>query len=129
MIVVDTNVIAYLLIEGDRTNRARSLWRDEPDWRVPPLWRHEFLNVLATFAKRGGADLADTTQLWTRAVDAIGSGEIEVDMSAALELAVTSQISAYDAQFITLARRLSVPLVTEDKKLRKTFPDLTLPLP
>jgi len=129
LIVVDTNVIAYLLIEGDRTNRARSLWRDEPDWRVPPLWRHEFLNVLATFAKRGGADLADTTQLWTHAVDAIGSGEIEVDMSAALELAVTRQISAYDAQFITLARRLSVPLVTEDKKLRKTFPDSTLPLP
>lgn len=129
MIVVDTNVIAYLLIEGDRTKRARSLWHDEPDWRVPPLWRHEFLNVLATFAKRGGADLADTTQLWTRAVKTIGSGEIEVDMSAALELAVTTEISAYDAQFITLARRLSVPLVTEDKKLRKTFPDLASPLP
>ncbi len=129
MIVVDTNVIAYLLIEGDRTNRARSLWRGEPDWRVPPLWRHEFLNVLATFAKRGGADLADTTQLWARAVDTIGSGEIEVDMSAALELAVTGQISAYDAQFITLAKRLRVPLVTEDKKLRKMFPGLTLPLP
>lgn len=129
MIVVDTNIIAYLLIEGDRTDRVRSLWRDEPDWRVPPLWRHEFLNVLATFAKRGGADLADTTQLWGRAVDTIGSCEIEVDMSAALEVAVTTQISAYDAQFITLARRLGVPLVTEDKKLRKTFPDLTMPLP
>jgi len=129
LIVVDTNVIAYLLIEGDRTNRARSLWRDDPDWRVPPLWRHDFLNVLATFAKRGGADLADTSQLWTRAVDTISPGEIDLDMSAALELAVTSRISAYDAQFITLARRLSVPLVTEDKKLRKTFPDLTLPLP
>jgi predicted nucleic acid-binding protein len=129
LIVVDTNIIAYLLIEGDRTDRVRSLWRDEPDWRVPPLWRHEFLNVLATFAKRGGADLADTTQLWGRAVDTIGSCEIEVDMSAALEVAVTTQISAYDAQFITLARRLGVPLVTEDKKLRKTFPDLTMPLP
>ena len=129
MIVVDTNVIAYLLIEGDRTNPARSLWRDDPDWRVPPLWRHEFLNVLATFARHSGADLADTTQLWTRAVDAIGPGEIEVDMSAALELAVTTQISAYDAQIITLARRLSVPLVTEQKKLRNTFPNLTMPLP
>ncbi len=129
MIVVDTNVIAYLLIEGDRTNRARALWRIEPDWRVPPLWRHEFLNVLATFARRGGANLADATQLWSRAVDTIGSSEIEVDMCAALELAVTTQISAYDAQFVTLARRLSAPLVTEDKKLRKTFPDLALPLP
>ncbi len=63
------------------------------------------------------------------AVDTIGPGEIEVDIPAALELAVTTQISAYDAQFITLARHLSVPLVTEDKKLRKRFPDLTLPLP
>lgn len=129
MIIVDTNVIAYLLIEGDRTNPARSLWRDEPDWRVPPLWRHEFLNILATFARRGGADLVDATQLWARAVDTIGPGEMEVDIPAALELAVTTRISAYDAQFITLARHLGVPLVTEDKKLRKTFPDLTWPLP
>lgn len=89
MIVVDTNVIGYLLIEGDRTTPARSLWHDKPDWRVPPLWRHEFLNVLATFVRRGGANLAEMAALWTHAIETIGPGETEVDMLAVLKMAVT----------------------------------------
>ena len=50
MIVVDTNVIAYVLIEGDKTALAQQVAKKDPDWKVPPLWRHEFLNVLATSA-------------------------------------------------------------------------------
>jgi len=52
VIVVDVNVVAYFLIEGEHTERARELWRRDPDWRLPPLWRHEYLNVLATFVRR-----------------------------------------------------------------------------
>ena len=124
MIVVDANIIAYFFIEGDKTARARELRGREPEWRVPSLWRHEYLNVLATFAREGGASVADVAVLWKSSMDVVGDMEHAVDMEAALELAVRTKISAYDAQYITLAQQLRTVCVTEDKKLRAKFPRL-----
>ncbi len=33
MQLVDTNIVAYLLIAGDRTALAQALWQADPDWR------------------------------------------------------------------------------------------------
>ena len=48
MIVVDTNVICYLLMPGERTAAADRLYRADPEWIAPRLWLDELLNVLAT---------------------------------------------------------------------------------
>lgn len=126
MIVVDTNVIAYLLIEGERTAQARALWDIDPDWQVPALWRHEYLNVLATIVRQGGATLSEAAPLWRRAVDLLAASESEVDMLAALDLAVQHKISAYDAQYIVLARRLGTACVTEERQLLGAFPAIAV---
>lgn len=128
MIVVDTNVITYLLIEGEQTVAAQELWSLDSDWRVPPLWRHELLNVLATLGKAGGLDLHEAQEIWRTALDLFASSEEDVAPSAALRLAVQAGISAYDAQFVILARRLEVPLVTEDRRLRARVPEGLLSL-
>ncbi len=52
MIVVDVNVVAYYFIEGDKTALAREVMQADPDWRLPSLWRHEYLNVVATYPRR-----------------------------------------------------------------------------
>ena len=126
MIVVDVNVVAYLLIEGERTSLAREVWRLDPDWRVPDLWRHEFLNVLATLARSKILDFETAAWTWRQALDLLRPGETEIEMSEALTLAMQTRISAYDAQYITLAQQLGVPLVTEDRQLLKTFSGLSL---
>lgn len=125
MIVVDVNVVAYFFIEGDKTASARDLARRDPDWRLPVLWRHEFLNVLATFVREGGATVAEGRTLWQRSVELLGSGEQGVDMEAALVIAAENRISAYDAQYIALARQLQTICVTEDRRLLRTLPTLT----
>ena len=48
MIVVDVNVLAYLLIPGKYTEAAVELLGEDSAWVVPRLWRSELRNILET---------------------------------------------------------------------------------
>lgn len=126
MIVVDTNVIAYLLIQGDKTPLAQAVWQQDSAWAVPSLWRHEFLNVLATYARRGGASLEEMEQVWQHSQALLLRREHQADMESALRLAVQHDISAYDAQYIALAQQLDINCVTEDSQLLRAFHDTAI---
>lgn len=123
MIVVDTNVICYALISGDKTDLALRVERQDPHWNVPPLWRHEFLNVLATSTRADVIDVGQAEVILRQALDLLISAERAVDMVAALYLAVEHGISAYDAQYMSLALALQVRCVTEDDRLLTAFPE------
>ena len=123
MIVVDVNVVAYFFIEGEKTAVARELRRCDADWMLPPLWRHEFLNVLATFTRAGGASLEVVQTLYSQSIDILSGAERDVDMPAVLSLATRLRISAYDAQYAMLAQQLGVACVSEDQRLQRAWPD------
>lgn len=53
MIVVDTNIIAYLYLPHDCTDAAERLLIKQPEWAAPLLWRSEFRNVLALYLRKG----------------------------------------------------------------------------
>jgi len=126
VIVVDTNVVAYALIEGTHTELARRVRDLDPDWRLPELWRHEYLNILATYAKQGGVTVKTSQRLWREALGLLAPATRPADMSLALELAVEHGVSAYDAQFMALAISLGVPCITEDRLLVKAFPGIAV---
>jgi predicted nucleic acid-binding protein len=126
VIVVDTNVVAYALIEGIHTELARGVRELDPDWRLPELWQHEYLNILATYARQGGLSVKAAQRLWREAVRALGPMTMPADLSAALDLAVEHGVSAYDAQFIVLAVSLGVPCITEDRLLLRAFPKVAI---
>ena len=52
MIVVDTNIIAYLWIPGLHTTHAELLLKKDPEWIAPLLWRSELRNVIAGYIRR-----------------------------------------------------------------------------
>jgi predicted nucleic acid-binding protein len=61
VIVVDANVIAYLVIPGKFTEVAERLLETDPQWVAPRLWRSEVRNVLATYVRNALLGLADAT--------------------------------------------------------------------
>ena len=121
MIVVDTNVLAYLLIPGQYTESAERLLLDEPEWAAPLLWRSELRNVLATYVRSKRLEVSDALALHRRAADLIGAEEYNPETSDVLRLAKASGCSAYDCEFVSVAEYLDVKLVTVDAKLAKAF--------
>ena len=53
MIVADTNIISYLLLPTTYSDSADTLYKKDPDWVAPTLWKSEFRNVLALYLKKG----------------------------------------------------------------------------
>jgi predicted nucleic acid-binding protein len=128
VIVVDSNVVAYLYLPGEHTAKAEALLEQDPDWAAPVLWRSEFRNILAGYLRRKTLTFDQACSLQNEAEDLLAGSEFEVDSKAVLELVRDSDCSAYDCEFIALANKLQVKLVTMDAKLQKAFPKRTLSL-
>jgi predicted nucleic acid-binding protein len=128
VIVVDTNVIAYLFLETGRQDAAERLLRRDPEWAVPVLWRSEMRNVLATEMAQRGLGLQLALGIQQEAEDLLAEREFEVPSDRVLPLAERSRCSAYDCEFVALADSLDVPLYTADAGLLKAFPKRARPL-
>ncbi len=128
MIVVDTNIVAYLYLPGDHTTRAERLLADDPDWAVPLLWRSEFRSILAGYLRRRAFSFDVACEMLSEAESLLAGGEYEVDSRFVMRLVRDSTCSAYDCEFVALAMSLGVPLVTMDAKLRRGFAECTRPL-
>ncbi len=125
MLLIDTNIVAYLLIDGDHTEAAQELRRSDPDWRSEAFLLVEFTNVLAAYiaSKRMTLPLA---QDFLAKAEALLDGKLgRIPHAAALTMAARYRVSAYDARFLALAYQLGRRLVTEDAKLRAAAPALT----
>jgi predicted nucleic acid-binding protein len=124
--VVDTNVVAALMLPTAANAEVAELLRQDPDWRLPPLWRSEFRQVLLKYVR---ADLATPEQalaLWHKALERFELSEQPVAGHQVLALAIATGCSTYDAEFVVLARQLNCRLLTFDRKLLQLFPDLAM---
>jgi predicted nucleic acid-binding protein len=122
VIVVDTNVLAYLLLDSPFTAAAERAWRKDQEWSAPRLWRSEFRNLLVPYLRRNEKDLAEAVALLEQAVRLLEDGERNPPTSSILALATTSGCTAYDCEFVALAESLGVPLVTCDRQVLRAFP-------
>ena len=116
-------MLAYYLIEGDATASVVRLRTHDPEWVAPTLWRSELMNVLWTYLRRGDLDLALALSHMDLAADLVAGGTYDVRPDEVLPLALASGCSAYDSQYVALAVRLDVPLVTHDRRVLQSFPE------
>ncbi|MFH1023856.1 MAG: type II toxin-antitoxin system VapC family toxin [Planctomycetota bacterium] len=124
MIVADTNLIAYYLIEGEKTAESRAVRARDPHWLAPLLWRYEFKNILVLHGRRSRIPHSHLIRLWEEATEILAHGEFSPQAETVLQIAGEHHISAYDAEFVALAREQGVPLVTTDAELLSKFPGM-----
>lgn len=124
MVVVDTNILAYLLIVGDRTKEAQALFARDDHWKSEAFVLVEFSNILATYQRLGELDSNQTERLLGEAQTCLRH-LVDLPHVAALRTAQQFRVSAYDARFLAAAEKLNTRLVTEDAKLRAAAPALT----
>ena len=124
MIVVDTNIVSYLYLSGVRSHQSEALLQLDSHWCAPVLWRSEFGNVLSLYLRKGLLTLADVLLILKQAEELLGDDEYNVPSADVMEMVSRSNCSAYDCEFVALAKYLDVPFITADKKLLKQFPKI-----
>jgi predicted nucleic acid-binding protein len=122
MIVADANLIAYLILPGERTEEAESVLLKDPIWVVPLLWASELRSVLGQYVRKGNLTVAQAAAAMERAGTLVAGREAPVDSRDVLDLSHRSGCSTYDCEYVALAKSLDSPLVTSDKGVLKAFP-------
>jgi len=122
VIIADTNLIAYLLVPGQFTSAAEAVFKKDPVWAAPLLWRSELRNVLWLYVRNGQKSVTDVLQVMRTAESLMFGHEFQVDSAPVLALAAQSMHSPYDCEFVQLAIEQHCPLVTADKRLLALFP-------
>lgn len=121
--VVDASVGVKLFLLEDGSEQADRLFsrlaQDPPaSFFVPDLFFIECTNILWKYVRRFGYPVENARQdvldLGSLALIDVPTADL---IAEALELALDFDLSAYDASYAALARRLGLPLVTADLAL------------
>ena len=128
MIVADTSVIAHLVLPSPHTALAERLLGADLDWIAPILWRSEMRNVLALYLRKSLVTLEEALSLQAEAEALLQDREYEVGARDVLMLVERSPCSAYDCEFVALARELGWLLVTSDRQIVNRFAEQAVDL-
>ncbi len=84
--------------------------------------------MLALYLRKEILTLEQAYDIQTEAENLLAGNEYDVPSLDVLRLIEASECSAYDCEFVALAKRQNTVLVTEDKKILKQFPEITVSL-
>ena len=127
-VVVDTNVVAYLLLGTEAfVKEARGCFTRVPNPIAPAHWEAELTNVLWMAVRSGILPPAEgQVRLGLARRLGIESVSTATLCQGALLRSVTSRIAVYDTLFVELAARTACPLLTFDKAVIKAFPNIAI---
>ena len=126
MIVVDTNILVHLYFHTDLYKPAEQLYKKDPAWCAPLLWRSEFLNVAALYFRKKLVTEKVIAESFTHANEIVDSYDVYQDPTQMVSIIISSNRSAYDCEYVTLAKKLNIPLLTYDKQLLTEFKEIAI---
>lgn len=126
--VVDTNVVAYLLL-GTKAfvDEARSCLESVTNPMAPAHWEAKLTNVV-WMAVRTGVLHASEGPLRLGLARRLGIESVATATycQGALLRSIATGVSPYDTLFVELAARAGCRLATFDKALLKAFPEIAI---
>ena len=125
MIIVDTHILTALYIESEHTTAVESLLNIDCTWLAPISWRSEFRNILALYLHKKIISQQHSLNIMHEAEHLMSGNEYQPSSEIVLQLVNTSSCSAYDCEFVSLAKQFNVPLITQNQKIRTDFPRYT----
>lgn len=128
MIVVDTNLLVYLLVPSGLTARAEAVFEQDSQWITPLLWRSEFRSALVGLIRQGNITVDIAREIAHRAESWMSGREYPASTDRVLRLAAASVCSSYDCEFVAVAQDLAVALVTADRQILRAFPETAVSL-
>ena len=121
-LVVDANVVVYMLLDGEKSSAARRLHELHPEWVCPAILRHEFMNVCATYRRVGGVSREECLALVRTGMALLRGRELGADPEVVVGVAMDLGLSVYDAEYVAVAFALQGVLVTEDRTVLARAP-------
>ncbi|MBN1630417.1 MAG: type II toxin-antitoxin system VapC family toxin [Thermoleophilia bacterium] len=96
MLVVDANIVVYLLTQNERTAQARALWATDRDWRAPRLLFYELASVFSQLVKRRAMSLEAAVAGLESGAALVRLLDREPSAGRILEISTKLRLSAYD---------------------------------
>lgn len=126
MIIVDANLVAYLLLKSEKAGLAEQIFAKDAEWYVPILWRSEVRNIIVNYIRHDLLTLSEAQDVMEKAHALFADREYFVTSEHVLELAASSRCTAYDCEYVALAQQFGIPLVTFDKAVVQNFPAVAM---
>jgi predicted nucleic acid-binding protein len=126
--VVDTNVVAYLLLgTPEFVDEARTCFQAVAVPLAPAHWEAELAHVLWMAARAGVLPPEEASaRLGLGRRLGIESVSTTTLCGGALLRAIETGVAVYDTLFVELAARTGCPLLTFDKALLRAFPEIAI---
>jgi predicted nucleic acid-binding protein len=125
VLVVDANIVVYLLTKNEMTERARELWAADHDWHAPRLLFYELANVFSQLVKHRALPLEAASFALESGLGLVHMLDKDPPVARILEIASGLSLSAYDSTYLATAEIMRAPLVTEDTRLLRAAPEIT----
>jgi predicted nucleic acid-binding protein len=126
MIAVDTPIIVYHFLPGEKTKHTENLLKRDSNWITSPLWKYEFRNVLAGFIRKDLVSFIDAIAISEEAEQFFLHREVQIPPAKIVDLINRSPCTGYDLEFVAVAIEMGTKLVTNDKEILKHFPEISI---
>ena len=129
MIVVDTNVVAAVVIRGATIDDAFAARARDREWIAPRLLASELLNALSKYLVIAKSlDRDDAVKAFRRGLALVEFPADQGDAVDILNVCTRSGLTSYDAEFVALAIERNTRLVTLDNGILNAYPQIAVSL-